>query len=214
MAQFTGLDELLMIKGITAELLYGLDADRSYEVEEHEENPVGALEELDNNDGQLNRGIAAYLTVHSMERLTNPDGKTKINVNTSNLKKLYRRLRKVLGEEAAKYIILYRQNGPVDSTATDSTATTDDQSEAQSSSLSSTKLDYKIKAKTDITSLLDLVGFFSLGKAISKEEKEQSRKTAATRQRRASKRCSSILLGKTMPKHFKTIFSPCSITFR
>jgi type II secretory pathway component PulK len=164
---FTGLDELLMIKGITAELLYGLDADRSYKIEKHEEESTGALEDLENNEGQLNRGISAYLTVHSMERVLNPDGKSKIDVNGKELKKLYRKLRKVVGEDAAKFIILYRQNGEAQSDAVGETAT-----------LASTKLDYKIEAKTEITTLLDLVN----ATVSVKKEKKKSKKKKKTDQ--------------------------------
>ena len=182
--QFTGLDELLMIKGVTAELLYGLDADRSYEIETHEEESTGALEELENNEGQLNRGLSAYLTVHSMERVTNPDGKAKIDVNGKNLKKLYRQLRKAVSEDAAKFIILYRQNGAVQSDSTGGAeGGAESESEGESATLSSTKLDYKIEAKTEITTLLDLINStVSVKKIIKKNKKNKNKKKKNSKQ--------------------------------
>ncbi len=160
---FTGLDELLMIKGITAELLYGFDADRSYVVESQEKQTRGALEELDNNKGQLNRGLSAYLTVYSMEKLSNPDGKPRINVNDTDLKKIHDELSEAIGEEQAKFIILYRQYGAAD-----------DKAKGNSTSLKTAELDLEKKTQTEITSLLDLV---DASVAVKKEKNKNGDKT-------------------------------------
>ncbi|NOY42252.1 MAG: general secretion pathway protein GspK [Planctomycetes bacterium] len=157
---FTGLDELLMIKGITAELLYGLDADRSYVVESQEEQPRGALEELDNNEGQLNRGLSAYLTVYSMEKLSNPEGKPRIDVNDTDLQKLHDELSEAVGEEEAKFIILYRQNGAAD-----------DKAVGNSTSLNAAEIDFEKETQTEIATLLDLVG---ASVAVKKEKDENN----------------------------------------
>jgi hypothetical protein len=52
------LDELLMVRGVTPELLYGVDANRNYLIDANEE-PRGALLQLDNTTGELNRGWSA-----------------------------------------------------------------------------------------------------------------------------------------------------------
>lgn len=176
--QFTGLDELLMIKGITAEILYGLDADRSYEVEEHEEEATGALEELENNEGQLNRGLSAYLTVHSMERVTNADGKARIDVNTKNLKQLNRKLSKAIGEEAAKFIVFYRQYGATTTDSAESSESTSD-----TTSLASMSLDFKVKAQFEITTLLDLV---DANVSVKVEEKKKKSKKSKKKNKNAN----------------------------
>ncbi len=141
------LDELLSVRGVTPELLYGLDSNRSYLVEMQEQQARGVLNQLDNDDGELNRGLSAYLTVHSLERLENPEGKEKVHVNLQDMGQLYELLVKVIGEEEAKFIVAYRQNGPATLEAT-----------GQSLGLSALELDWEKKAKTKIASLLDLVG--------------------------------------------------------
>ncbi|MCA9232461.1 MAG: general secretion pathway protein GspK [Planctomycetales bacterium] len=141
------LDELLMVKGVTAELLYGYDTNRSYLVDDQELPARGALEQLENNEGELNRGISAYLTLHSLERLVTPEGKRKINVNNEKMRQLFNRLRKVISKDEATFIVAYRQYGPAA-----------DGAPGNSAAISAVKLDWKKEPQTKITSLFDLVG--------------------------------------------------------
>ena len=142
----TALDELLMVQGVTPELLYGFDTNRSYAVDAQEQRARGALEEIDNNDGDMNRGISAYLTLHSLEELKTSGGEDKINVNGADLEQLYEALRKVTSEAGAKFIVAYRQNGPATKEATGEALDT-----------ASLELDLKKEATTEIASLFDLV---------------------------------------------------------
>jgi DNA uptake protein ComE-like DNA-binding protein len=123
------LDELLLIRGITPELLYGLDQNRNFQIEPNE-MPRGLLMEVDNTDGTLNRGWSAYLTVSSVENLepsqsaslttSTSTALSKIDLNSQSLQQLYTDLQSAVGDEMAKFVIVYRQYGaqPVDQDAT------------------------------------------------------------------------------------------------
>ncbi|MCG8449491.1 MAG: general secretion pathway protein GspK [Pirellulales bacterium] len=142
----TSLDELLMVRGVTAELLYGLDLNRNYLVDEQEE-PRGSLLELDNSLGQLNRGWSAYLTTQSLEKLVDANDAKKIDVNAPDLKQLHNQLTQTLGEEAANFIIACRQYG----------WSAGGENQGSSASFSG-KIDFDKQASTNIDSLLSLVG--------------------------------------------------------
>ncbi|MCA9260647.1 MAG: general secretion pathway protein GspK, partial [Planctomycetales bacterium] len=105
------IDELLMVRGVTPELLFGLDRNRNYLVDAFE-TPQGDLLDADNSTGVFNRGWAALLTIHSAERFVNPDGEPRINVNGDSLQELHDQLAPLLGEDQANFIVLYRQFGP------------------------------------------------------------------------------------------------------
>jgi hypothetical protein len=105
------LDELLLIRGVTPELLYGVDQNRNFAVDASE-TPRGALEQLNVTDGSLNRGWFAYLTVSSVETFKPAAGKTAVDLNSQNLQQLYNDLKSMVGDDKAKFIIVYRQYGP------------------------------------------------------------------------------------------------------
>jgi hypothetical protein len=104
------LDELLQVRGITPELLYGLDRNRNLFVEE-DELPRGALLEVDNTEGAMNRGWSAYLTITSVEAVGGSLTAPLVNLNNPDLTTLYNALKTSLTEEQAKFLILYRQYG-------------------------------------------------------------------------------------------------------
>lgn len=104
------IDELLLVRGVTPELLYGLDQNRNLLVDANE-LPRGALVELDNSTGELNRGWAAYLTVDGVESFKQATGEARANVNGNDLQTLYSNLTASLNDEQAKFIILARQYG-------------------------------------------------------------------------------------------------------
>jgi DNA uptake protein ComE-like DNA-binding protein len=128
-----GLDELLMVRGVTPELLYGLDQNRNYYVDAGE-IARGALVDVDNTEGEMNRGWSAYLTLDSVELMGGaaaagvsttgtggaPSGSATagaaasgqmVDLNSGDLQTLYTTLQSALGDEQAKFIILYRQYG-------------------------------------------------------------------------------------------------------
>ena len=109
-AAFAAVDELLLVRGVTPELLYGLDANRNMLVDDVEE-ARGALTELDNATGEFNRGWAAYLTVASVEAMQDPAAALP-DLNGKNLQQLHAALKKNgLDEGQANFIVIYRQYG-------------------------------------------------------------------------------------------------------
>jgi len=113
------LDELLLIRGITPQLLFGYDANRNGLID-----PVEAEAAAQTPDFPP-LGWSAFFTVHSKEwnRRLGGDrhGEPKININTGILAELYDNLvdefsqSQFDAEEVAKFIVAYRMNGPAQS---------------------------------------------------------------------------------------------------
>ena len=103
----TTIEQLLMVKDVTPELLWGLDQDRNHEVSASEAATVSLP--VDNSTGELNGGWASMLTLYSVESNAQPDGSPKINVNSDDLEQLHTQIAEVLGEGAANFVVAYRQ---------------------------------------------------------------------------------------------------------
>ena len=109
----TTVEELLLVRGVTPTLLFGVDANRNGVADRGEPDPQ-SMAGVDNSDHSMDRGWAPYLTLYSMESNLQPDGVTpRINLNQSDMQQLYTNLEAVLGAQAATFIVAYRQNGPV-----------------------------------------------------------------------------------------------------
>lgn len=101
------LHELLQIRGVTPEGLFGDRAEAN-----HKPNQ-GFL------PSEVNAGIALaafggwsqYLTVTSCESVLNESGRRKININQPVLALLYDQLLPILGADAARYIVAWRMRG-------------------------------------------------------------------------------------------------------
>jgi hypothetical protein len=137
------IEELLLVRGVTPTLLFGVDANRNG-IAESTEPDAGSIAEVDNSDGCMDRGWAAYLTLHSVELNVRPDGSPKIDVNQEDMQTLYDELTEVLAENEATFIVAYRQFGPSEST--------------EPSENTAVSLDFSREGGTQLTSLLDLVG--------------------------------------------------------
>ncbi|WP_428304738.1 hypothetical protein [Lacipirellula sp.] len=117
------LDELLQVRGVTPELLYGVDQNRNFVIDANE-TPRGQMLEIDNADGYLNRGWSAYLTTGSVEAMqpasaaassaatTTTATATPLQFNGNDLQQLYDSLSPVIGDDKAKFFVAYRQYGP------------------------------------------------------------------------------------------------------
>jgi len=138
------VEELLLVRGVTPELLFGPDANRNGMIDPHEPSgeSVGGVE---NTAGEMNRGWSGFLTLHSLERNTRPDGRPKVHLNQEDLEKLYSELRDVLSQEIATYIVLYRQFGPYTGSE-------------NGDRLGSERPDFKQPARFEVKTVLDLVG--------------------------------------------------------
>lgn len=111
------LDELLLVRGVTPQMVFGFDTNRNGVVDPQEEiaaNAAGATTPA------ARLGWSAYLTVQSKESNKSLAREDKINVNDGVLTDLYDRLVQDLADanigdpkEIAKFIVAYRLYGPV-----------------------------------------------------------------------------------------------------
>lgn len=148
------LDQLLLVRDITPELLYGLDRNRDFFIDELEaQTPLPA--DIDNTDGKMNRGWAAYLTLYSAERELNPDGEPKINVNSDDLEQLHSDIEAVLGLAEANFIIAFRQGGPSENSSGDGAVNTGN---TQYVAAESVQIDFNSPGAETIDNLMRLVG--------------------------------------------------------
>ncbi|MBI3410660.1 MAG: general secretion pathway protein GspK [Planctomycetes bacterium] len=100
------VDELLLVRGVTPQLLYGNDLNRN-----------GILDpEEDDGSGTFDRGWAAFLTVHSREQVLDPQGKAPANIN-GDLQTVYTAIQGAASDDMAKFVALYRQYGATNTQA-------------------------------------------------------------------------------------------------
>lgn len=111
------LEELLLIPGITPQLLYGEDANRNGILDPNENDGDQSLP-YDNADGVLDLGWSAYLTTYSVEanyrHAYDRFGDDRIFVNEPLLTDLYDALMNEFDEETAQFIVAYRMYGPIE----------------------------------------------------------------------------------------------------
>ncbi len=104
------IEELLLVDGVTPELLYGEDQNRNGLLDPNEDDGDASLP-YDNADGVLDPGWVAFLTTFSRESNLRPDGSPKIHVNESLLTELYDAIAQEYDEELATFITAYRIYG-------------------------------------------------------------------------------------------------------
>jgi len=138
------VDELLLVKGVTPELLYGADTNRNGMLDTAEQNNP-KLSESGDAPPEADRGWSAYVTLYSVEANLKPDGTQRINLNGDDMQALYDEVSTVMNEEYATFIVAYRQYGPY----------TGNQKGTQQSTA---QLDFTKKPKTKLVSVLDLIG--------------------------------------------------------
>ena len=77
---FDSVEELLLVKNVTAAVLYGEDVNRNGILDENEDDGLDSFPYYDNGDGILDYGIAPFLTVWSREVDTSLDNKQRISL--------------------------------------------------------------------------------------------------------------------------------------
>lgn len=98
------LDELLLIPGVTPQLLFGLDTNRNGILDPEE----AASGDVSVNDSDLFLGWSAFLTLYSKESNLTAEGLPRINVNAEDLEQLYDDLKSTFNDQWANMVILYR----------------------------------------------------------------------------------------------------------
>ena len=74
------VEELLLVKGCSREILFGEDTNRNGVLDDNE-NDGDQSDPPDNRDGKLDRGIFNYVTVYSSEPNKSAAGSQRVNVN-------------------------------------------------------------------------------------------------------------------------------------
>ncbi len=106
------VDEILLIKGASQELLYGEDTNLNGFLDDHE-NDGDASEPDDNHNGRLDAGFYDYVTVYSEEANVDGQGNPRININTASARRdLQAALEEVVSPERALEIMSQVSTNP------------------------------------------------------------------------------------------------------
>lgn len=103
------LEELLLVKGVSRDKLFGLDVNANFQVDTFEEDLARQQAE---SGVETSLPWSHFLTVHSAERDETFEGEPRIQLNQSDLAKLHSELSAALDASWANYIVAYRQYGP------------------------------------------------------------------------------------------------------
>jgi hypothetical protein len=109
------LEELLWVRGVTPDLLYGNDVNRNGVQDENEMS----------SDGSFTLGWSAYLTVYSREPNNSSTGTPRVYVNDSSLTTLATNLQATsLSTDLQTFILIYRMYGASGTASTTASTTT------------------------------------------------------------------------------------------
>jgi type II secretory pathway component PulK len=111
---FKTIRELLLVKGVTAELFYGEDTNFNGELD-YNERDGDESPPADNGDDELDRGWIAYLTCYSYDNNKDAYGNERININEADEKKLQESLK--IKKSYAKWIVENRKKNQYKSIA-------------------------------------------------------------------------------------------------
>lgn len=161
------LDELLLVQGVTNELLYGADRNHNGQLDANEQS--GEAVALGN--ASMTRGWSAFLTTRSNDQVDQAE--TTIDLNQEDLQALYDELVGSYEEDFAKYVVVYRQSGPYQPPAAEAAS---DAGPLVAEPISGREIDFSKKAETEISSVLDLLGSSVQGSFVvpGKQEPEQA----------------------------------------
>jgi type II secretory pathway component PulK len=105
------LEELLLVRGVTPDLLFGVDRNRNGIQDPDEADSTSTSTGSATGQG-VDRGWSAYLTVYSRERNVDSDGNPRIYLNDSDLTTLYSKLTTAIGDtQVVDFIMAYRLYG-------------------------------------------------------------------------------------------------------
>jgi DNA uptake protein ComE-like DNA-binding protein len=102
---FETVDEILLVKGASEELLYGEDTNLNGILDDHE-NDGDLSDPSDNRNGRLDTGFYDYVTVYSVEANVDNEGNERININDAGARSdLQSMLQEVVSEERSLEIM-------------------------------------------------------------------------------------------------------------
>lgn len=118
------IEQLLLVRGMTPQILYGYDENRNGFIDPSEQQKLSLGIQPGAMMGQVNAnitdpeyvppaplGLVSYLTLHSQEKNVALDGTPRININNPDLQTLYEDLKTILSEDQASFIIAFRIGG-------------------------------------------------------------------------------------------------------
>ena len=157
----TSVEELLLVRGVTPQLLFGADANRNGLIDPDEQQRYNVTSDT---PGAL--GWAQYITIHGAEASKTYTGELRVNVNKDDLEQMYDELLTLLGDETmASYITAFRIAGQP---AANALAAGAEQQQAEQPEQTQTdgpwtsdlldQLDLSGGGGTDLTQVLDLIG--------------------------------------------------------
>jgi type II secretory pathway component PulK/DNA uptake protein ComE-like DNA-binding protein len=153
------VEELLLIRGVFPQLLFGQDANRNGMVDPSETGlinnganpanqamtPPATAMTGDPAMAGIERGWASFLTLYSQEANLNAAGEPRIDVNSEDLETLHQDLQSKFSLDVANFIILYRQSES-------------NSSETENGVPAATiEMDFTLPPSRSITQLLELV---------------------------------------------------------
>lgn len=109
-APFSTIEELLLVKGFTGWIVYGEDYNQNGLLDPNE-NDNDTSFPPDNGDGNLFRGVSAYLTLWSREMNQSGNGSQKININKQDVQKLQDELTAEFDASIVSYVMQVRGSG-------------------------------------------------------------------------------------------------------
>jgi type II secretory pathway component PulK len=104
---FVTVEELLLVKGMTPEILYGEDWNQNGILDANE-NDGDKSPPDDNRDGILDFGFISFLTVHSADQNLRNDGQARVNLNSANPEQLQQALGDVLNGAEIQQVMARR----------------------------------------------------------------------------------------------------------
>ena len=96
----SSVEELLLVRGVTPDLLFGGDRNRN-----------GVQDADETSEAGFSRGWSEYLTCYGREINVDTAGAPRVNLNNTDLLALDAQLEPLLGRELADYILYYRISG-------------------------------------------------------------------------------------------------------
>jgi len=97
-APFETVEEVLLVKDATLDILLGEDTNRNGVLDANENDADDSLPD-DNSDGTLDGGIWDYVTVYSAEPNTSSSGEERVNINDRDTADLSQLLREVVADD-------------------------------------------------------------------------------------------------------------------
>jgi DNA uptake protein ComE-like DNA-binding protein len=106
--------ELLLVRDVTEELLYGEDTNLNGQLD-YNERDGDASPPADNGDSELDQGWIAYLTCYSYDKNQDAAGQERVNINEANERQLTRSLG--INRSQAQWIVENREDDGYESIA-------------------------------------------------------------------------------------------------